>query len=67
VKKLETLEVKPIVDTAIYGSYLLPKFCYQLGCTKSEYLVEVRAKACHCGFEKAHTHCKNCGGICSVG
>ena len=68
MKSIQTKDEElKISDTSVYGSYLLPKFCYQLGCTQSEYLVEVKENRCHCMFKKPHVHCKNCGGICSVG
>jgi hypothetical protein len=52
---------------AKYGSYLIGQFCYQLNCVKSEELCHAEQSECHCGQLKAHTHCKNCGGISLIG
>ena len=69
MKVKDTPDQKPgmVKDTSIYGSYLKKQFCYQLGCTNSEFLVYPEANVCHCGFKKAHIHCKHCGGIAKVG
>ena len=56
-----------VKDTSLYGSYLKSEFCYQLGCTESEFLVYPEANVCHCGQKKPHIHCRLCGGIASVG
>lgn len=72
LKKLAVLDKEQekaveVLDTTKYGSYLIGKFCYQIGCTESEFLIQVGSNVCHCGFKKAHVHCKNCGGIALVG
>lgn len=54
-------------DTSRYGDYLIGQFCYQLGCTDSEFLCYPVADVCHCGEKRAHIHCKNCGGIAQIG
>jgi len=72
LKKLAVLDreqekIGTVKDTSKYGSYLIGKFCYQLGCVESEFLMQVGTDTCHCGFKKGHVHCKNCGGIALVG
>ena len=72
LKKVQVIDrpqekIGMVKDTSKYGSYLIGKFCYQIGCIESEFLVWPDVGACHCGEKRAHIHCKNCGGIAQVG